>query len=564
MKKFAILRTAKLKSFGSIGGSGDHVMRSRPTPNADPSRRGQNRILRGSEFLLDDVKARLSDLSKPPRKNAVLAVETILTASPEFFTGKSQDEVLRWANASLESMDEIWGVGNLVHASLHMDESTPHLHVYTTPIIDGKLNCRAFLGGRKLMSEMQDRYAENMKQFGLSRGVAGSKAKHTTMKRLAAEANTTEKLLSQTQVVKIVKDKQIKSVRLPTPKAVAAVKTVAAKAPQAIRRADEMKKTAVALGDEVTRLQRAENVSILREVNLFDVSEKLGYTRDKKDREKWNTTVGTVNVSKDGKKFFNHSAGVGGGGAIDFVMHCEDVDFRDAVKILSNNMGIQDSLSAATQYIVKDFRDDLAKITPVKPKKSNEIKHEREMTSWLTEKRKIPFHILKNWMNSGLLYATKFYKSWQAVFAHSENAFLRINPNTGFKGFVSGSKWDQPLILNNTNGLDKKIYVVEGHIDAMSLQALYDKKVAVAGSTGTVKKTIEFLKNNGFSEDDIVLAIDNDKAGNTLADSMQKEFPALGRVSPTRKDWNEDLIAISSQDTKNALQRDTAPNFDMK
>jgi len=147
MTQFAILRTAKLKTYGNIGGAGAHNNRTRETPNADPGI--QNVKLRGSNDLVSDVKARLGVLSKPPRKNAVLAVETLLTASPEFFKGKTDAEILAWAEYSLESMKLFWGEENVVAADLHLDESTPHIHVVSVPIADGKLSCREFLGGRK-------------------------------------------------------------------------------------------------------------------------------------------------------------------------------------------------------------------------------------------------------------------------------------------------------------------------------------------------------------------------------------------------------------------------------
>ena len=50
-----VLRIAKLKSWGCIGGAGEHNMRTRPTPNADPARSHLNRYLVGSPD--DDLPA---------------------------------------------------------------------------------------------------------------------------------------------------------------------------------------------------------------------------------------------------------------------------------------------------------------------------------------------------------------------------------------------------------------------------------------------------------------------------------------------------------------------------
>ena len=61
---------------------------------------------------------------------------------------------------------------------LHLDEKTPHLHAVVVPIREGKLTAKTILGNKKDMSQRQDRYAQAMAPFGLSRGVRGSKAIH--------------------------------------------------------------------------------------------------------------------------------------------------------------------------------------------------------------------------------------------------------------------------------------------------------------------------------------------------------------------------------------------------
>ena len=66
------------------------------------------------------------------RKNAGVATEFILGASKEFFAGKNDDEVKAWAEASMRAAEAKFR-GQVFGASLHMDESTPHLHVYILP-----------------------------------------------------------------------------------------------------------------------------------------------------------------------------------------------------------------------------------------------------------------------------------------------------------------------------------------------------------------------------------------------------------------------------------------------
>lgn len=183
----AILRTQKLKSLGNIAGAAAHVTRSRTTPNADPTKK--NVILYGGNNIFKDIKKMMPDVL---RINGVLAVEILLTASPEFFHGKNKKEIMTWAQNSLFSQQKFWGEKNVASAILHLDESTPHIHLFAVPKIGDKLNCRAYLGGRKKMQDLQTHYAKDMKKFGLERGVEGSTQKHVTMKKIYGAMNEIE------------------------------------------------------------------------------------------------------------------------------------------------------------------------------------------------------------------------------------------------------------------------------------------------------------------------------------------------------------------------------------
>ena len=87
---YAILRTAKLKSFGEIGGSLSHNYRTRPTPNADPTRTADNsHSVSKSYLVMDGIKQRLPD---KVRSNAVLCLEFLITASPEWSGWQDQKQ----------------------------------------------------------------------------------------------------------------------------------------------------------------------------------------------------------------------------------------------------------------------------------------------------------------------------------------------------------------------------------------------------------------------------------------------------------------------------------------
>lgn len=196
---FAILRHGKIKTFVKLRQVGAHNERRRKTPNADPGR--SNRILIGSGNAEADVRARLCDVGIDPdrrRKNGVLAVEILLTASAEYFRpGRAhaagewdREPTERWLSASLAYLRRQHG-DNLVSASAHFDETTVHIHGLFVPVDDTprrrgaavRLNAARWFDGPAKLRALQDDYAEAMAPLGLERGLSGSKAKHRDIAR---------------------------------------------------------------------------------------------------------------------------------------------------------------------------------------------------------------------------------------------------------------------------------------------------------------------------------------------------------------------------------------------
>jgi hypothetical protein len=179
---YVILRTAKLKSMGNIGGSLAHTYRTRDTPNAIPDREHLNsHELAGPEEVKAAIAARLPEKR---RSDAVLCVEYVITASPDYFTdGQDKDGSAYFADA-LKWLKAKHGAENVVATSIHHDEKSPHLVAYVVPLDDqGKLNAKAFLGGKAKLSAMQTEFANGVgRKHGLERGVEGSRATHTTIR----------------------------------------------------------------------------------------------------------------------------------------------------------------------------------------------------------------------------------------------------------------------------------------------------------------------------------------------------------------------------------------------
>ena len=189
---FAILRTAKLKSFGEIGGSLSHNYRDRPTPNANSQLTQNNEhSLPNAELVMSSIKDKLPEKR---RKDAVLCVEYLITASPDWIGWNKLDEQ-KYFNDAKKWLENKHGKDNVIATTIHRDESTPHMIAYVVPLVEGKLNAKHFLGGREKLSKMQTDFADNVgRSVGLVRGLEGSKAEHQTIKQYYANVNTAVKI----------------------------------------------------------------------------------------------------------------------------------------------------------------------------------------------------------------------------------------------------------------------------------------------------------------------------------------------------------------------------------
>ena len=192
---YAILRVQKLKDKGSIRRSLKHSFRTQDTPNADPERTPDNSHLfsHSVDHAMDNITKRLGT-QKTIRKNAVLAVEYLVTGSPETINGKTRAEQDHYFQDAVQWLTEKHGAENVIYAGVHRDEQTPHLYAYVVPIDEKeKLNCRAFLGGSKMLNEMQTDFAKTVGlKHGLERGIEGSKAKHQSIKKHYAAIQQSE------------------------------------------------------------------------------------------------------------------------------------------------------------------------------------------------------------------------------------------------------------------------------------------------------------------------------------------------------------------------------------
>jgi hypothetical protein len=195
MPTFAILRTKKLKGVAGVAWASRHNFRERITKNADPEKTPTNTVLvgpRGTDGIVADWKKQAATVTRKIRRDAVTAVEYVVTASEDFFHARSTVDGDRYLRDALAWIEKRHGKERVLSAVIHRDEHTPHLHVMVVPIrkktnkkgeLVTALEAKHWFHGRDQLQAMQDDFHETVgAPHSLTRGVRGSKATHTEIK----------------------------------------------------------------------------------------------------------------------------------------------------------------------------------------------------------------------------------------------------------------------------------------------------------------------------------------------------------------------------------------------
>jgi hypothetical protein len=182
MAHYAIMRGEKRKT-GDVRGVTAHIARSQPTPNADSSKAHLNYAVVGpawddQEGINDAIEARTP---KKYRKDAIRAIEYVVSASPEWFEANTEQQAALYFEAATDWFQDQFGTANVVSAVVHNDESSPHMHVLVVPLDaeTGRLNGKWFFGNKGVLQKRQSRFADHMAPFGVERGKADPQRTHT-------------------------------------------------------------------------------------------------------------------------------------------------------------------------------------------------------------------------------------------------------------------------------------------------------------------------------------------------------------------------------------------------
>lgn len=187
---FAVIHMMKIGK-GGLRGIQSHNQREKEphtNPDIDMSRCKDNYELigGGNKNYTQEVNQRINTYAvntKTVRKDAVVMCNFIVTSDEETMKAMGAEKQRAYFDDTLKFLGKRYGSELIVNATVHMDETTPHLHVGLVPVKDGRLSAKNIFTRTELKSLQTDFANEVGKKYGLERGIEGSERTHLSEQR---------------------------------------------------------------------------------------------------------------------------------------------------------------------------------------------------------------------------------------------------------------------------------------------------------------------------------------------------------------------------------------------
>ena len=213
---YAVARMQKMKS-GNLGGAYRHnerIFENHSNKDIDPEKTHLNYELTDRDRSIPydrQIKQYINDnkISKRAlRKDAVLCNEWIITSDKAFFENMNSNQIKDFFETAKNFFAERYGNSNIAYAMVHLDESTPHMHLGLVPMQNGKLSSKSLFGSRDQLKEFQEAFPKYLNEHGysLQRGESDSKKKHLE----TAEFKEKQRLLDDTDKKIVDKTEKLK------------------------------------------------------------------------------------------------------------------------------------------------------------------------------------------------------------------------------------------------------------------------------------------------------------------------------------------------------------------
>src|SRR5699024_8333195 len=117
------------------------------------------------------------------RKDAVLINEWIITSDNRFFKDKDDKEIKDFFEQSKDYFAEKFGDENIRYAQVHLDETTPHMHLGIVPFNAEKRLSAKTLFNRQIFHELKVKLPNYLNDLSidLDRDDKGSEPNYLTM-----------------------------------------------------------------------------------------------------------------------------------------------------------------------------------------------------------------------------------------------------------------------------------------------------------------------------------------------------------------------------------------------
>ena len=184
-----VARMQKMKAENLIG-IGNHNQRktkNHSNPDIDTSLSELNYdLVNRTDNYKKDIEKFINEnksTTRAVRKDAVLINEWIITSDRKFFENLSDEDTKEFFISAKEYFAENFGEENIRYATVHLDESTPHLHMGIVPFDEDKKLSAKRVFNREALRNVQEDLPKHLQEkgFDIKRGLEGSDRKNLTV-----------------------------------------------------------------------------------------------------------------------------------------------------------------------------------------------------------------------------------------------------------------------------------------------------------------------------------------------------------------------------------------------
>lgn len=146
-----------------------------------------------------DIERFINENKSSPRairKDAVLVNEWIISSDRKFFDNLNEGEAENFFERVKDYFAESFGEDNIRYATVHLDETTPHMHMGIVPFDkDNKLSAKRVFN-RIALQDIQEELPKYLQESGfkIDRGQKGSERKNLTVPEFKEMKNEQEEI----------------------------------------------------------------------------------------------------------------------------------------------------------------------------------------------------------------------------------------------------------------------------------------------------------------------------------------------------------------------------------